>query len=158
MEQVMTNYKADYIDKVLQRTELASLNTFTDGGINSRFMHFACDESLKEFYFMTHKDSDKISEIRQNPEATVSIISQGEKLADYCETTAKGRISIFSDIHDEAVKKGMRYLAEKSAMVKALLDRDSMGELLFLRMDVRQVVFRVYRDIVNNVPKTILNF
>ncbi len=158
MDQVLTSYEVSYINKVLQRTELASLNTFKDSGINSRFMHFACNDELKEFYFITHKASDKVNEINMNPAATVSIISQGEKLADYCETTARGNIRIVNDINNTAARRALKYLSEKSAFAKMISDHGSLGDYVVLLLDVKQVVFRVYRDVVNNVPKTVIEF
>ncbi len=153
-------YDAAQIHAALHQAETAAFSTFRDGAINSRFMIFACDEALRHFFLMTHRETDKVGEVSANANATACVLAipEGGKLEDSCEATVAGKVTVSDDIDCPWVQEGLRRLAEKSPPVKALLDGGSLGPYRVLRLDSDSVVFRTYRDAVSNVPKTVLRF
>lgn len=158
MDKKIEDYSPSAIFPFLQKTLSGSLCTMKSGGINARFMVFACDNELKNYYMLTHKLTEKISEIKTNPTGALSIISTSDKLDDYAETTVSGKLSILTNFDDDDTQKGFKLLCSKSSMVQMMYDSGSMGDYVMIKLSAKEVVFRVYRDILKNVPKTTLRF
>lgn len=84
------------------------------------------------------------------------MLSTGEKLDDYSEIIASGSIRILSDFNDPAVQEGFKYVSEKSAMLSMMQKGGSLGDYKMLKLECSEIVFRVYRDILKNAPKTVI--
>lgn len=149
-------YDREYIYPLLKKVLIGSLSTHDNGAIRSRYLVFACDAGLRNFYLITHKLTEKIGQIEKNPNAALCVLSTGEKLDDYSEIIASGSIRILSDFNDPAVQEGFKYLSEKSAMLSMMQKGGSLGDYKMLKLECSEIVFRVYRDILKNAPKTVI--
>jgi hypothetical protein len=149
-------YDESFIYPLLEKVLYCSCCTFSENGvdISTRFMVFACRENLREFYILTHGATRKVAEIRTNSRSTLSVISTAEVLDDFSETSVIGDFRIYTDFQDSTVQEGLKRIAKKSGMVQMLLDSGSLGEYVLLGLKMKEVSFRVYKDILQNVPAT----
>ncbi len=151
-------YSADRIYPFLDRALFASFSTRQGAEIDSRFMVFACDPQLQFFYFLTLSGSDKIQELRENPRATVSILSPGDGPEDYAETIVFGLCTLPAADADEAAQNGLKLLAAKSERFKMLIEKGLTDAYQLISLKSQRISFRIYQDILNDLPKTILRF
>ncbi|MEI7542744.1 MAG: pyridoxamine 5'-phosphate oxidase family protein [bacterium] len=151
-------YDAGFISLVLQRSLYTTFNTFDQDKINSRIMVFAADSDLKNFYLVTNKTSKKISELAKNSYANLLILGPSNKLDDSSETQVHGTAKLFSKFDSLEVKVGLELLSEKSSMISTLKDTGSLGDFCIIQIKTSEINFRVYKDILQNIPKTTLNF
>lgn len=153
-----SKYTADFISSILQKSLYTTFNTFGQNKINSRIMAFAADSNLKNFYCVTNKTSQKISELAKNSYANLLILGPSNKLDDHSETQVHGTAKLFSKFNSLEVKIGLELLSEKSSMISTLKDTGSLGDFCIIQIKTTEINFRVYKDILQNIPKTTLNF
>lgn len=152
-------YTPEFIFKTMGGTEhCANCSIAEDGTINTRIMSFACDPELRRFYFMTHKAAPKLADYAKNPSVSVLVFSMAKDLGDFSETAAKGKLSVHSDFNSPAVQEGLRLLGEKNRMAKAIADKGSLGDYVVLELLTSEISFRIFRDIMKNVPKTTIKY
>ena len=151
-------YSAAYISAILKRTLYASFSTLNKGKINSRVMVFAADADLNNFYCVTNKTTEKITELGMNPYANLLILGSSDKLDGTSETQVHGTAQFFSKFDDKEVKTGLDLLSEKSSMISTLKDSGSLGDYIIVKIKTSEINFRVYKDILQNIPKTTLSF
>ena len=151
-------YNAAFISAILKRCLYTSFNTLNDDKINSRVMVFASDPDLKYFYCLTNKTSEKVAQLGKNPYANLLILGTSDKLDGNSETQVQGTGQLFSKFSDKEVKTALDLLAEKSSMLSTIKDSGSLGDFCIIRIKTGEITFRVFKDILQNIPKTILNF
>jgi general stress protein 26 len=150
--------RCQLISPLLYKSLYGSLGTFRRGDVSSRFMIFANNETLTRFYFITPRETDKVTELKDYPNATLSILSPAPSLEDYAETMVIGRIEILEDLHASEAQEGLEALAAKSSQVKDVIQGKELHKYCLLQLSTKEIVFRVYNDIINSRPKTILKF
>jgi hypothetical protein len=158
MVPTLTHYGVKEIYAELQKTLYGALATFQGREINLRHMLFACSPDLRTVYVATHLNSEKCQELRENPYATLSVLTLNEKLDDYSQTALIGKVGILTDFRDPEVQTGLTLLAARLAMVQMILDSGSLGDYCVLKLSVSRIHFGVYRDLVQNLSKTTLRF
>ena len=151
-------YNPAFISAILKRSLYAAFNTLSSGEISSRIMVFACDPDLKNFYCLTNKTSEKISQLSKNPGTNLLILGTSDKLDGNSETQVRGTARIFSKFSDKEVKTALELLSEKSSMIGTLKDSGSLGDFCVLKIKTSEITFRVFKDILQNIPKTTINF
>lgn len=153
-------YDAGNIYPLLNKVLFCSLSNHPSEKepINARFMVFACEKNLSKFYFLTHKETLKVRELKKQPVVTASILSTAEVLDDYSETIVHGTAKIMTEFSDKTVQAGFKSLIAKSGMIKMLYDSGSMGDYVMIVLESHTVNFRVYKDILKNVPKTVIRY
>ena len=149
-------YDAPFIYSILSRTLFSSFCTINKDRINSRVMVFACTPDLKTFYTVTNKLTEKISELESNPYVNLLILASSNMLDDYSETQMHGKAEICSEAGSAVVKEALDLLSEKSSMIKALRDSGSLGDYVITKINAEEIDFRIYKDILQNIPKTLL--
>ena len=152
------NYNVKFIYRSLERVLFCSLATFSEEGnnINGRFMIFACDKNLEKFYFLSHRDAAKIKELKKNPKATICILSTADMLDDYSETIVKGIIKMEDNFSDKEVQKGLKLMAKRTRMLEMLIRGSSLRDYRMLTLTTEEITFRIYKDILDKMPKTII--
>ena len=151
-------YNAAFVSAILKRSLYTAFNTLNEDKINSRIMVFASDPDLKYFYCLTNKTSEKIAQLGANPYANLLILGTSDKLDGNSETQVQGTVQVFSKFADKEVKTALDLLSEKSSMLSTIKDSGSLGDFCIIRVKTGEVTFRVFKDILQNIPKTILNF
>lgn len=143
----------------LHGAKVGALCTLHQGAINSRFMLYACDRTLRRFYMLTHHGTDKIEELTANSQATLCVLClpPDGSLDESCEATVLGRAAITGQFGG-FVPEALKLLAEKSPQVSAMLDAEALGGYRVIRLDVAALVFRTYQEALVDKSKTILRF
>ncbi len=139
----------------LREVPFATLSTLIDDSINVRSMLFANDPTLVDFYCLTDRHTDKVQELGVNPSCALGVIYAGERLDDYAEVAAMGQARVI-DAAEALTHPGLGLLADKSPMVRALQQGGALGDYVLLHLQARRVVFRVYGELLQGVPKTII--
>jgi hypothetical protein len=121
-------------------------------------MLFASERELNVFYLLTARSTLKVEELQANPSATLSVLSKADEISDYTETTVIGTVTLHDEFPSAPVQTGLGLLAKKSTMIQAVLDNGSLGDYVVLVLRPAEIVFRKYRDVLANAPKTILRF
>ncbi len=151
-------YNAEFISAILKRSLYASFNTLNGDKINSRIMVFASDPDLKNFYCLTNKTSEKIAQLGRNPFANLLILGTSDKLDGNSETQVQGTVQLFTKFTDKEVKTALDMLSEKSSMMSTVKDSGSLGDFCIISVRTAEITFRVFKDILQNIPKTTLKF
>lgn len=152
------DYSGAAIHAELKKNMFALFNSYKGEEIYTRTIIFACTEDLNFFYFITHGDSEKIKQIRDNNRVSLGIFSKRTPLDDSVDVCAVGRAGILEDFNHPHVQQGLHLLAEKSPMMQMLIDSGGMNGYCMIKTDISELTFRIYKDILANVPKTILRF
>ncbi len=151
-------YNVNFIHRTLKRVLFCSLSTFSDerNDINGRFMIFACDKNLKKFYFLSHHDTAKVKDIKKNPKATICVLATADMLDDYSETIVKGIVKMVDNFSDTEVQKGLKLMAKRARRLATLIRGSSLRDYKMLILTTEEITFRIYKDILDKVPKTII--
>jgi hypothetical protein len=152
------SYDAAFIYPLLKKTLYCSFATLKARDIHGRFLMFACSDDLQAFYFLTPGSTEKVKELQAHPQATLCILSTSDKLDDYAETIVIGDAELLKDFGHPGVQTGLARLAEKSGQVQGLVASGSLGDYQLIRLVSREIHFRVYQDVISNVPKTVLRY
>jgi len=152
------NYEPDFIFNIINKEKYCWFNTISPEGIDSRIMTFASDEKLKRFYFLSFKTGAKVSEINANPNATLSISPAYDKLDDCSQTVVMGKVTILADFKDPSVQEGFLLILAKDDHSQMLFDSGTLGDYVMMRLDTKSLSFGIYKDLIRNLPKTIIRF
>ena len=69
-----------------------------------------------------------------------------------------GTVTILDEWSNDDVQRGLALLAAKSPMVQGLIDSESLGDFVVLRLDVESIEFNVYSDILEGEQPTLIEF
>ena len=158
MANSQAKYDADYIFNTINKEKYCWLNTIGPDGINSRIMTFASDTALRRFYFLSFKTGQKVDEIKANPNVTLTISPAYEKIEDCSQTVVIGNVSMLDNFKDELVQEGFRLILAKDDHAQMLFDGGGMGDYVMMKVDVKRLSFGIYKDLIKNLPKTVLEF
>lgn len=153
------DYDTDFIYQTLKTNIYCVVSSHaSDGTINCRVMDFACTKDLREFFLLTLKTTEKLKDFARNPDISILVFTTPKGMPDYSELAVKGKISTHTDIHSPVVQNGLRIYTEKTGIMKALLDNDSLGDYVFLVLEPKEIAFNVLKDIMRGLPATKINF
>jgi hypothetical protein len=156
--QQIKKYDCAFIYPLVKKVLHGTFSTKHGNELNSRTMMFACQEDLRVFYLVTHEGTEKIKDLEKDPAAALCVLSTSDKLDDYSDTAVVGTCTLLRDFHHPDVQAGFKLLAAKSTTMQLLYNSGNMGEYCMIKMQINKITFRVYRDIILNVPKTIWLF
>ena len=148
------------VSVALKLAKTATFCTLRDSAVNARCMLFACDDSLRHFFLLTHRATEKLEELQADSRATLCILSLPASgvLEEAAETTVMGRAVVTASFTDEWVPDALRRLAQKQPQLEAMLEAQTLGDYRMVRVDAGRIVFRTYEDTLLDTPKTILQF
>lgn len=153
-------YEVSEVHALLNGTDVGALSTLNKGRISARFMHFACDASLQSFYLMTLGTTEKLVQLADDATATFCVLmgARGNDVSEAAEAIAQGT-AVTSDQFDAPwVQRGFEVLKVKLPMFRDFHASGSMNGYRMIRLDVSELTFRKYSDILANAPKTVYRF
>lgn len=153
-----TTHSVASVFAALEKLHFGALNTFRGTDINSRFMHFACDPTLRNFYFLTPSNAAKINEISLNPRGSFSALGSTEPVGDSSQTLVIGDFTVLGDIHDPEVRQGLQWLGRKDPNIGMILESGTLGNYAFLLLRTREIQFSVYKELRAHAPKFTVRF
>ena len=141
--------------EALLSADAAAIATQEGAGVRLRMMHHAPAEDFT-IYLASLKGDPKIRQILACPGVAVLTRTAADREADIREVEVIGRVERVRDQGEAGVALGLT--AERSSIVRALRDAGNTGILDFLVVRPRTVKLRVFADIVQGKPPTILEF
>lgn len=151
-------YEKKHVETKLKSEQYGALVTLTPAHINSRHMAFAATDDLSIFYFMTPRNTRKVEEVAKDPRAALSVLCRSEELNDYADIHIAGKVTTLERFDDAEVQRGLHLLAEKIPMIQGVLDSESLGDYVVLKLKVERLEFSVYGDGLDGAPPTIFEF
>jgi len=148
-------HSREEILSVMSSVDCTVVATTSGVDIRSRMMHYWNDENFN-VYVATMKGDPKTLQITENPSVSVLILKREENINDSREIEITGRASFVKDKSEK--DKAFQSLAQKSPVVKYLKDTDNLGLLDCIKIVPKQVKYRVFKEIVQGNPPTVLEF
>jgi len=148
------SHTKEEILSVVGNVDIASVATASGVDIRSRTMHYWNDENF-HFYLATMKGDPKTLQITHNPSISMLVTKRGDvNINDSCEVEVTGRAFLVKD--DGERSRAFSALAEKSPVVKYLRDSGNLGVLDCVKVVPAVVKYRVFSEIVQGIPPTVL--
>lgn len=152
------NYTTALISDRLKETMYGAVATHDGDEIHGRHMVFACRDDLQRVYMLTHGATRKVQELRAEPRATLIVHNAADSTEEVSQCSLVGQFRILAEFEDDAVQDGLQLLAQKTPIVRGMIAGGSLGEYVVLELMVSWLEFRVYEDILADVPPTIMRF
>lgn len=148
-------HNQEEILQFLKSADVATVATSAGEKIRSRMMHFAVDNDFN-FYLATMKGDPKTQEITRNSSIALMVHSSAEDINASREVEINGSASFLR--HPEERKRALELTAEKSPVVKHLVAAGNQELLDCLKVKPDVVKFRIFGEIVQGQPPTVLEF
>ncbi|MFQ6093256.1 MAG: 1,4-dihydroxy-2-naphthoate octaprenyltransferase [bacterium] len=143
------------ISSVLDSVDTAAVSTFAGDRMRSRMMHYAADEEFN-IYLATMKGDPKTAQITHHPSVSLLIHKHTEDVNDSMEVEVTGKAFVVKD--DEERQTALEATAQRSPVVKYLVETGHEGMLDCIRVVPECVKFRVFKEIVQGMPPTVIEF
>ncbi len=137
----------------LEKAETATVATHEGARIRMRQMHHAPDKDLS-LYFATMKGDPKTLQLAADAHVSVLVLERSGEVPTWSETEISGVVEF---VRDEATRQKARdMLKERSPVVKNLVAQGSDHILDWLVVRPRVVKHRVFGEIVQGLPPTVI--
>lgn len=137
----------------LAQADVTTVATASGDEIRTRMMHFAVDEDFTA-YLATMKGDPKTLQMTHHPSVSLLIHQSQEDINESREVEISGTPQL---IRDEAEReKALRLTYEKSPVVKYMVDSGNAGMLDCIKVVPRWVKYRVFGEIVQGIPPTVV--
>jgi 1,4-dihydroxy-2-naphthoate octaprenyltransferase len=140
---------------VLQSVEVAAVATSAGDRVRNRMMHYAADEDFN-IYLATMKGDPKTVQITNRPSIALLVHKGEEEINDSQEVEIIGKALITRDEGER--KRALEATAQRSPVVKYLVETGNAGVLDCIKVAPQTVKFRVFREIVQGLPPTVIEF
>lgn len=153
--ELQQSHTKEEILSVLNNIDCAVVATASGVDIRSRMMHYWSDENLN-VYLATMKGDPKTLQITHNPSISLLISKRTGGVNDSSEVEVTGRAFLVKEGDEK--NRAFKSLAEKSPVVKYLNDTGNLGVLDCVKVVPTVVKYRVFNEIVQGLPPTVLEF
>ena len=148
-------YTAEDILSVLRSVEVVAVATSAGDRVRNRMMHYAVDEDFN-IYLATMKSDPKTIQITNRPSIALLVHTGGEDINHWQEVEIIGKAHITKDERER--QKALELTAQRSPVVKHLVGTGNAGVLDCIKVAPQTVKFRVFREIVQGLPPTVIEF
>ncbi len=139
---------------VLREMPVAAVATSAGHTMRNRMMHYAFDGDLN-CYLASMKGDPKTIQMTQHPSVALLIYDPGPEIGDSREVEISGTATFVADGDRH---KGLELCAERSPVVAHLMAAGNEGILDCIKVTPQMAKLRVFRDIVQGQPPTVLEF
>ena len=140
---------------ILEEAEVAAIATSSGSGMRNRMMHFAVDNDLN-VYLASMKGDPKMLQITRQPSIALLVYRNDGDTNDSREVEVSGRAIIVQD--EQERQHALLASAKKSPVVKYLVETGNAGMLDCIKIVPETVKYRVFKEIVQGRPPTVLDF
>lgn len=140
---------------VLEEAEVAAIATAAGKGMRNRMMHFAVDEDLN-VYLASMKGDPKMLQMTRQPAVALLVYRNDGDVNDSREVEVCGRAIIVRD--EDERQRALAASARKSPVVKYLVETGNAGMLDCIKVVPENIKYRVFGEIVQGKPPTVLDF
>lgn len=154
MEEVKMHSREEILN-ALREKDVLFVSTLQGRNIKSRVMHFYADDNFVIF-LASMKSDPKIIQIISNPNVSLLVHIEEEELQNSKEVEITGIAKLVEDRAER--KRALNLLSQKSPVVKALVESGKDDLLHCIKIVPESIKFRVFKEIVQGVPPTVLDF
>jgi len=140
---------------VLRDVEVAAAATSAGDRVRNRMMHYAVDEDF-HIYLATMKGDPKTVQITNCPSIALLVHKSEEDINDSQEVEIIGKALIIKDERER--QRALEATAQRSPVVKYLVETGNAGVLDCIKVVPQVVKFRIFREIVQGLPPTVIEF
>jgi 1,4-dihydroxy-2-naphthoate octaprenyltransferase len=148
-------HTTEEILSVLRSVEVAAVATSAGDRVRNRMMHYAVDEDFN-IYLATMKGDPKTIQITNRPSIALLVHKSEEDINDSQEVEIIGKALITRDERER--RKALEVTAQRSPVVKHLVETGNAGVLDCIKVAPQIVKFRIFREIVQGLPPTVIEF
>jgi uncharacterized pyridoxamine 5'-phosphate oxidase family protein len=148
-------HTAEEILSVLRSVEVAAVATSAGDRVRNRMMHYAVDEDLN-IYLATMKGDPKTVQITNRPSIALLVHKSGDDINGSQEVEIVGKALIIRDERER--QRALAATGQRSPVVKHLVGTGNAGVLDCIKVAPQTVKFRVFREIVQGLPPTVIEF
>ncbi len=138
----------------MRDTPVAAVATSAGRTVRNRMMHYAFDKDLN-CYLASMKGDPKTVQITQQPSIALLVYDPGPETGASREVEIGGKATI---VTDEDREKGLQLCAQRSPVVAHLMKVGNEGLLDCIKVTPKVAKLRVFREIVQGKPPTVLEF
>ncbi|MBI2852373.1 MAG: 1,4-dihydroxy-2-naphthoate octaprenyltransferase [Chloroflexi bacterium] len=140
---------------VMDKVEIAAVATSAGDKIRNRMMHYAADENFN-VYLATMKGDPKTVQMTNHPSIALLVNQAGGSINESKEIEISGK-AVF--VRDEAEREhALTLTAERSPVVKYMVGTGNAGMLDCIKVIPNTIKFRIFSEIVQGMPPTVLEF
>lgn len=140
---------------LMQSVEVAAVATSAGEQMRIRMMHYASDENFN-IYLATLKGDPKTIQMTHHPSISLLVHYSGADINESKEVEITGK-ALFVRDHKER-ERALAMTARRSPVVKYLTETGNSGMLDCIKVAPDTVKFRLFKEIVQGVPPTVIEF
>ena len=140
---------------VLREVQVAAVATSAGDRVRNRMMHYSVDENFN-IYLATMKGDPKTIQITNCPSIALLICKTGADFNDSQEVELTGKAFVVSN--EKERQRALDATAQRSPVVKHLVETENDQVLECIRVTPITIKHRVFREIVQGIPPTIMDF
>lgn len=148
-------HSREEIMELLDGLEVAAISTAAGDRLRTRMMHYGVDKDFN-FYLASMKGDPKTLQITHHPSVSILAFKQEENINDSREVEVIGKAVMVRD--DAERQRALEATARKSPVVKYMMETGNQGLLDCIKVVPETVKFRVFREIVQGMPPTVMEF
>ncbi|MBI2848091.1 MAG: 1,4-dihydroxy-2-naphthoate octaprenyltransferase [Chloroflexi bacterium] len=140
---------------VMETVEVAAIATSAGDKLRVRMMHYAADDAFN-VYLATMKGDPKTVQMTNHPSISLLITHPGANINESKEIEISGK-ALF--VRDQAEReRALQITAKRSPVVKYLVETGNANMLDCIKVVPDTVKFRVFAEIVQGKPPTVVEF
>ena len=155
MASTTTQHSQAEILKMMEGMPVAVVATNAGDTLRTRMMHYASDENFN-IYVATMKGDPKTIQLTNQPSISLLIHSPGTDINDSKEVEITGKAVFVRDAQER--EGALQMTAKRSPVVKYLTESGNAGLLDCIKILPEVVKFRVFAEIVQGKPPTVIEF
>ncbi|MBI2836283.1 MAG: 1,4-dihydroxy-2-naphthoate octaprenyltransferase [Chloroflexi bacterium] len=140
---------------VMERVEIAAVATSAGDKIRNRMMHYAADENFT-IYLATMKGDPKTVQMTNHPSIALLVNQAGGSINESKEIEISGKAVFVRD--DAERERALAITAKRSPVVKYLVETGNAGMLDCVKVVPTTIKFRIFSEIVQGMPPTVIEF
>jgi len=145
----------DEIRDVIEGADAVHVSTISGTSIRARMMHFGLGEGF-QIYLASMKGDPKTMQLSGNRNIALLFRRQSPDERDSAEVEINGVAELVKDENERQIAFALE--APKSSTVSGLIQSGNTRLLDCIRVRPIQMKFRVFREIVQGVPPTVIDF
>ncbi|MDP2952573.1 MAG: prenyltransferase [Chloroflexota bacterium] len=149
------SHSREEVLSLLRQAEVAAVATVAGEQVRTRMMHFAVDDDLC-VYLATMKGDPKTLQMTHHPTLSLLIYFPAPEFNNAQEIEYTGAVRFVRDPQER--QKALELTAQKSPVVKYLLSTGSADVLDCIKIEPQLVKLRVFSEIVQGMPPTVIEF
>lgn len=139
----------------MEEVPVAAVATSAGEGLRNRMMHYAVDENFN-IYLATLKGDPKTVQMTHHPSISLLVHHPGGDINESREVEITGKALFVRDREER--ERALEMTAKRSPVVSYLTGSGNSGLLDCVRVVPDTVKFRIFKEIVQGMPPTVIEF